>query len=208
MMLLANVFVVLMVRICQTEQRFCENMFADVGEMFLIIAGSIALGTFVWFLLRKDPEPLLGVYSQPGIIYSGMVLPYHYWKNVSCLSVCLSICFSSIHRFVFYQNGVPYRLQNKTRQRGSRRRRHNSASMSGSQLSISKIQYKLLSNEISERFPVPVRLAFQLNLTAWLHQNLSKRFLNTSTELASTTQSGKLFHIFTTLGVNEYLRTS
>ena len=82
--------------------------------------------------------------------------------------------------------------QDKTRQRGSRGRRHNSASMSGSQLFISKIQYKLLSNEISERFPVPVRLAFQSNLTAWLHQNLSKRFLNTSTELASTTQSGKL----------------
>ena len=98
--------------------------------------------------------------------------------------------------------------RSETRQRGSRGSRHNSASMSGSQLSISKIQYKLLSNEISERFPVPVRLAFQSNLTAWLHQNLSKRFLNTSTELASTTQSGKLFHIFTTLGVNEYLRTS
>jgi len=44
--------------------------------------------------------------------------------------------------------------QDKTRQRGSRGRRHNSASMSGSQLSISKIQYKLLSNEISERFPL------------------------------------------------------
>jgi len=87
-----------MVRFYQTEQCSCENMFADVGEMFLIIVGSIALGTFIWFLLRKDPEPLLGVYSQPGIIGTGVVIPcdamltwYMLWPHPSCLSVHLSI---------------------------------------------------------------------------------------------------------------------
>jgi len=42
-------------------------MFVDIGEMFLIISGSVALGALVWFLMKKDPEPVLGVYSQPGI---------------------------------------------------------------------------------------------------------------------------------------------
>ena len=48
-------------------------MFADFGEMFFIILGSIALGMVIWFSVRKDPEPLLGVYSQPGINSIGVV---------------------------------------------------------------------------------------------------------------------------------------
>jgi len=36
--------------------------------MFLIILGSIALAAVTWFLLKKDAEPLLGVYSQPGMM--------------------------------------------------------------------------------------------------------------------------------------------
>jgi len=50
-----------------------ENVFLDLREMYLIILGSTALATFIWFLLKKDPEPLLGVYSQPGITSSCVV---------------------------------------------------------------------------------------------------------------------------------------
>ena len=44
------------------------KMCLDIGEMFLTILGSIALGVLIWFLVKKNPEPLLGIYSQPGII--------------------------------------------------------------------------------------------------------------------------------------------
>ena len=36
--------------------------------MFLIVLGSIALGALIWFMLKKDPEPLHGIYSQLGIM--------------------------------------------------------------------------------------------------------------------------------------------
>ena len=49
----------------------------------------------------------------------------------------------------------------------------------------------------SDRFPVPVRSAVKSNLTDWCFQNLSKRALNALTVLASTTELGKLFQIFT-----------
>jgi len=49
----------------------------------------------------------------------------------------------------------------------------------------------------SDRFPVPVRSAVKSNLTAWCCQNLSSRDLNALTVQASTTELGKLFHIFT-----------
>ena len=49
------------------------------------------------------------------------------------------------------------------------------------------------------RLPVPVRLAFQLNFTSSFCQNLTKLFLQLLTLLLSTTQSGRLFHIWITL---------
>jgi len=48
-------------------ERNCCEMFVDFAEMFLIIISSIALGALIWFLVKKDPEPVLGIYSQPGI---------------------------------------------------------------------------------------------------------------------------------------------
>jgi len=54
-------------------QSFYENFFVDFIEMYFIILGSIILGIFVWFLLKKDPEPMLDVYSQPGIIMISVV---------------------------------------------------------------------------------------------------------------------------------------
>jgi len=47
----------------------------------------------------------------------------------------------------------------------------------------------------SDRFPVPVRLAVKSNLTSWCDH--IKCALNAFTEQASTTEFGKLFHIFT-----------
>jgi len=49
-------------------------MFLGFGEMFLMIISSVAVGALVWFLLKKDPEPVLGVYSQPGIRDSHVIL--------------------------------------------------------------------------------------------------------------------------------------
>jgi len=40
-------------------------------------------------------------------------------------------------------------------------------------------------------------MAVKSNLTSWCDQILSKRALNAFTEQASTTEFGKLFHIFT-----------
>jgi len=48
------------------------KMFSDFGKMFLIILGSIVLGALIWFLLRSDPEPLLGIYAQPGVLQSSV----------------------------------------------------------------------------------------------------------------------------------------
>ena len=59
------------------------NMFADFVEMFLIILGSIAVGAVIWFLLKKDPEPLLGVYSHPGVIS----------YRVICIISCINIFY-------------------------------------------------------------------------------------------------------------------
>jgi len=41
--------------------------------MFLIIVGSFVLGAVIWFLVKKDPEPLLGIYAQPGITCNAVV---------------------------------------------------------------------------------------------------------------------------------------
>jgi len=49
------------------------DMFAEFAKMFLIILGSIAVVVVIWFVLKKDPEPLLGVYSQPGITSSCVI---------------------------------------------------------------------------------------------------------------------------------------
>ena len=46
-------------------------------------------------------------------------------------------------------------------------------------------------------FLVSLRLAVKLNVTSSCSQNLSRRALNALTELASTTEFGKLFHILT-----------
>jgi len=42
------------------------HLFLDLAAMFLLIPASFAVGALIWFLVKKDPEPLLGVYSQPG----------------------------------------------------------------------------------------------------------------------------------------------
>ena len=83
-----------------------------------------------------------------------------------------------------------YARQDKTRQDKTTRghgRRHYSASKSASPMSKLTWQYLLYSTKNSDRSPVPVRLALQSNLTGWLSQNLSKRFLNTSTVSTFTT---------------------
>jgi len=49
----------------------------------------------------------------------------------------------------------------------------------------------------SDRFPVPVKSAVKSYLTAWCDQNLSNCALNELTVLASTTEFGRLFQIFT-----------
>jgi len=36
--------------------------------MLFVIIGTVSLAALIWFLVKKDPDPLLGVYSQPGII--------------------------------------------------------------------------------------------------------------------------------------------
>jgi len=47
--------------------------------MFLIIVGTIVMGAVIWFLAKKDPEPLLGIYAQPGIADSyACILNYSY----------------------------------------------------------------------------------------------------------------------------------
>jgi len=46
----------------------CCGTVSDFRKMFLMILGSVVLGALIWFLLKKDPEPVLGIYSQPGII--------------------------------------------------------------------------------------------------------------------------------------------
>ena len=81
-------------------------------------------------------------------------------------------------------SGFNIRQDKTTRGHG---RRHYSASKSASPMSILTWQYLLYSTKNSDRSPVPVRLALQSNLTGWLDQNLSKRFLNTSTESTFTT---------------------
>jgi len=59
------------------------KMFLDFGEMFLVILVSIAAATLIWFLVKKDPEPLLGIYAQSGITGSCVILCY----------ACILICF-------------------------------------------------------------------------------------------------------------------
>lgn len=34
--------------------------------MFLEVLGTTAVALLIWFVAKKDPEPLLGIYSQPG----------------------------------------------------------------------------------------------------------------------------------------------
>ena len=65
------------------------------------------------------------------------------------------------------------------------------------------ISRRLFLQCYSDRSPVPVISAVQSNITFWSAQNLSNRFLNTATELTSTTKSGKLFHIFTIRAAKE-----
>jgi len=52
---------------------------------------------------------------------------------------------------------------------------------------ISLLTTSRLSNIYFDRSPVPVISAVQSNITFWSAQNLSNRFLNTATELTSTT---------------------
>jgi len=65
--------------VCSTAVvSFCEN-FLDFGKMILIIVGTVVLGAMIWFLAKNDPEPLLGIYSQPGITDScACILSYSY----------------------------------------------------------------------------------------------------------------------------------
>jgi len=49
----------------------------------------------------------------------------------------------------------------------------------------------------SDRFQVPIKSAVKSYLTAWCDQKLSNRALNALTVLASTTEFGRLFKIFT-----------
>jgi len=115
-MLLADVFVILLVRFCETHNKIlvckvCENLFVDFCEMFFIVLGSVALATFIWFLSKKDPEPVLGVYSQPGIIGIGVFfITQHYaakmvyYTLIPCLFGCSSIhdmmCRNTCHRLI------------------------------------------------------------------------------------------------------------
>jgi len=55
------------------------KMCLDFDEMLPIILGSIALGAIILFLLKKDPEPLVGIYAQPGI-------------SSSCVVYCIFAC--------------------------------------------------------------------------------------------------------------------
>jgi len=86
------------------------KMFSDLGEMFLVILGSIASASLIWFLVKKDTEPLLGVYAQPGITGSrailcyACILSYFFFLRASAMlkhvidigwtSVCLSVRLS------------------------------------------------------------------------------------------------------------------
>jgi len=62
----------------------------------------------------------------------------------------------------------------------------------------------------SDQFPVPVKSAVSVKsyLTAWCDRNLSNRALNTLTVLASTTEFGRLFQIFTIRAIKKCLRKS
>ena len=50
-------------------------------------------------------------------------------------------------------------------------------------------------------FQFTIRSAVKSNITSWCNQNLSRRALNALTELASTSEFGKLFHILTICAV-------
>jgi len=54
--------------VCSVSVKLLE----DFDKMFLIILGTVALVAVIWFLAKKDPEPLLGVYAQPGITHRCM----------------------------------------------------------------------------------------------------------------------------------------
>jgi len=108
--MLADVSIILMVRLTVIlrprsiyhlcVQSSCVNMFVDFGEMFFVIFGSIVLGTVIWFLLKEDPEPLLGVYSQPGIMLLYLLLFLSWCMLQPCIFICLSVCLKP----VFCQN--------------------------------------------------------------------------------------------------------
>jgi len=69
----------------------------------------------------------------------------------------------------------------------------------------------MISIYISFLLPVPSISAFQLNLTSWSScsfQYLSNMFLKLFTDSTSTTVSGRLFRIITTLLEKENLRRS
>jgi len=73
--------------------------------------------------------------------------------------------------------------------------------------SLIKILYSLNITH-SDRSPILARSAVQSNITSWQLQKLSKRALNKSIELTSTTWLGRLFQVFTTLLENEYFLMS
>ena len=54
--------------------------------MFFMIVGSVALGAVIWYLVKKDPEPVLGIYSQPGIrrMMFARILRYGYAMVEMC----------------------------------------------------------------------------------------------------------------------------
>ena len=59
--------------LCCLRAVFFRKFLAHFSAMFLLIVGSVVLGAVIWFLVKKDPEPLLGIYAQPGITYSTVV---------------------------------------------------------------------------------------------------------------------------------------
>ena len=64
-------------------------------------------------------------------------------------------------------------------------------------ISITLIYIYVSDITFTDLSPVPVRSAVKSYFTPWSIQNLSRRALNTLTELTSTTWLGKLFQTFT-----------
>ena len=116
--------------------------------------------------------------------FVGKILTHHRRASSNKSSITIELRIVDTSPTVFFTCDHKTRQDKTTRGHG---RRHYRASKSSSPMSILRWQYSFYSTKNSDRSPVPVRLALQSNLTGWLDQNLSKRFLNTSMESTFTT---------------------